>query len=98
MRAARIGVTAIGTDQPVNHQLERTCGLIPIDRRDDHHAMGAYPARIERVHPIVDLAERMIGIATAWPMAKWHGRKLRRRRIDERNSTKINANQMLCSA
>ena len=71
--AGRIGIPAIRADEPVHHELQHARCLIPMDGGHDHHAMGGDPARIELVHPVVDLAHVMIGVAGTRPVAERHG-------------------------
>ena len=66
----RIGVAAIGADQPIHHQLQRRRHLIPVHRGEDHDAMGRDPHRIDLIHPVLRLAQRMVRIAGARPVAK----------------------------
>src|SRR5665213_1332779 len=73
MGRGRVGVAAIGADQAVDHQLQHARRLIPIDWRQDHDAVGRRPARVDVRHPVADLAQRVIGIAAAGPMAEGHG-------------------------
>jgi hypothetical protein len=41
-----------------------------VHRTDDHDAVRRDPHRIDLVHPVVGLAQRMIGIARARPMTE----------------------------
>ena len=68
--ARRIGIAAVGADQPVHHQLQRRGDLVPVHRRDDHDAVRRHPHRIDVVHPVLRLAERIVRIAGAWPVAE----------------------------
>src|SRR5688572_31957922 len=72
-RAGRIGIAAVGTDESIDHQLEHARRLVPVHRRYDHHAMRGGPARIDLVHPIVHLPERMVRVARAGPVTERHG-------------------------
>jgi|GEM_PF-6749795 len=44
----------------IDHRFETRWRLIPIDRRDDHDTVCADPQRIDLVHPIVGLLQRII--------------------------------------
>jgi hypothetical protein len=66
----QIGVAAIGTNEPINHQLERGGRPIPIHRAHDHHAVRGDPHRIDIIHPVAGLSDRVIGITTARPVAE----------------------------
>ena len=70
MRARRVGIAAVGADQPVHHQLQRRGHLIPVHRRDDHDAVRRDPHRIDVVHPVLRLAERIVRVAGAGPVAE----------------------------
>jgi len=72
MRAGRIRISTVGTNEPIHYQLENARHLIPVDRGDDHNAMRRDPARIDFMHPVPRLPEVMIRITTTGPMAKWH--------------------------
>jgi hypothetical protein len=50
-----IRISAIRTDQTINHGLQRTGCLVPVDRRDDHDAVSGHPEWIDLIHPIVGL-------------------------------------------
>ena len=88
LRQRRIGVAAVGTDQPVHHQLERRGDLVPVHRRDDHDAMRCDPQRVDLVHPVLGLAERMVRIARARPVAE-------RRRGREAGLARVNVSAVL---
>jgi len=78
-----IGIAAVRADEPVDHQLQRTWCLIPVDGRHDHHAVGCDPLRINFRHPVVDLSEREVRIAGAGPVAeRLRGREARLAGID----------------
>ncbi|MGY4228576.1 hypothetical protein ACVMIH_005937 [Bradyrhizobium sp. USDA 4503] len=68
----RIGIAAIGADQAIDHRLESGRRLVPVDGRDDHDAVRAHPQRIDLVHPVVGLPERVVWIAAARPVAECH--------------------------
>ena len=67
-----IGIAAIGADQPVDHRLQARRRVIPVHRRDDHDAMRRHPQRIDLVHPVAGLAQRIVRITAAGPMAQRH--------------------------
>ena len=71
----RVGIAAVGADQPVDHQLQHARRLVPVDRRDDHHAVRRRPALVDLGHPVVGLVERMVRIAAARPVAQRHRRR-----------------------
>ena len=52
VRRRLIGIAAVRAHQAVDHQLQHARRLIPVDGRDDHHAVRSHPARIELVHPV----------------------------------------------
>jgi hypothetical protein len=66
------GTAAIGANETVHHRLGPGRGMIPVDRRHDQNSLGSDPHGVDLVHPIVCLAERVSGIATAGPMAQRH--------------------------
>src|SRR6185295_3795995 len=66
----RIRIATVGAHEPVDHKLERRGRLIPVDRADDHDPVRRDPFRIDFIHPIPGLANRMIWIAGAWPVTK----------------------------
>jgi hypothetical protein len=75
-RGARwIGVSAIGTDQAVDHQLEHARSLVPMNGRENQYAMGGRPLLVDLRHPIVDLVECVVRIARAGPVAQRHRRR-----------------------
>src|SRR5713226_8999979 len=83
-RRGRVRIAAIGANQSVDHELERTRCLIPVDRANNHDALGGYPTRIDFRHPVTDLTHRVIRIAGARPMAKRHrGGDARLARVDD---------------
>ena len=71
----RVGIAAVRAHQPVDHELQHARRLVPIDRRHDHHAVGSDPARVELVHPVVDLAHGVVRVTGARPVAERHGRR-----------------------
>ena len=66
----RIGIAAIGAHHAVHHQLDRGRHLVPVDGGDDHDAMRGNPHREDVVHPVLHLAERVVRITGARPMAQ----------------------------
>ena len=69
----RIRVAAVGAHEAIDHQFQYARRLIPVHRRDDHHALRRDPARIELVHPVIHLAHRVIRIARTRPVTERHG-------------------------
>ena len=67
-----IGISTVGADEAVDHRLETGWRLIPVHRGYDHDPVSSRPHRIDLVHPVIDLADRMIGIARAGPVAERH--------------------------
>src|SRR5262249_2079005 len=49
--------------------------LIPVDRCYDHDPVRTDPKRINLVHPVISLLQRIVRIATARPVTKRHGRR-----------------------
>ena len=79
----RVGIAAVGADQPVDHRLERRRALVPVHRRDDDDGVGQRPALVDLVHPVVRLRERVVRVAAARPVAKRHcGRDAALARMD----------------
>src|SRR5215468_2225386 len=70
LRARGVGIASVRADQAVHHQLERRGDLIPVHWRNDHDAVSGDPHWIDLVHPVLGLAERMIGIARAGPVTE----------------------------
>jgi hypothetical protein len=70
----RIGIASVGAHQPVHHQFQHAWCLIPVHGRDDHDAVRRDPARVDLVHPVVDLTHRVVRIARAGPVAQRHRR------------------------
>src|ERR1700743_894128 len=56
MGRARIRIAAVGAYQPINHCLEASRCLVPINRCDNENAARRYPKRVDFVHPVVGLA------------------------------------------
>ncbi len=75
MSRRRIGIAAIRADQAVDHQLQGARRLIPVHRRHDHHAVRGNEARVDLVHPVVDLTEAMVRVAGARPVTQGHRRR-----------------------
>src|SRR4051812_41342970 len=73
MRRSWIGIAAVGANQAVDHQLQPRGCLVPVDRTDDHDPMRCRPHWINVNHPVLHLAERMIWVTGAGPMAERHG-------------------------
>ena len=71
--AGRVGVAAVGADQPVHHQLQRRGDLVPVDRRHDHDPVRLDPHRVDLVHPVLRLAQRVVRVAGAGPVAERRG-------------------------
>ena len=69
----RVRIAAIGTYQPVDHQLEHAWRLVPVHRREDDDAVGGSPFLVDFSHPVVGLARSVVGIATARPVTQRHG-------------------------
>ena len=72
MRRGRIRIAPVGADQPVHHGLQRPWCLVPVHWRDNHDAVRRDPERIDFIHPVLHLAERIVRIAAARPMAQRH--------------------------
>ena len=72
LRTTGIRVAAVGTHHSVHHRLESRGRLVPVHRTDDHDAVRRDPQRIDVVHPVMRLAERVIRITAARPMAECH--------------------------
>src|SRR4051794_7046299 len=69
MGGCRIRIPAIGTNQAIDHRFQGGRSLVPMDGRYDHDAVSGNPKRIDFIHPVIGLAQRIIRVATAWPMA-----------------------------
>src|SRR5262245_38101058 len=65
-----IWIAAVGAHETVDHELERRWRLVPVDRTHDHDAVRGDPLRIDFVHPVAGLSDRVIGVAGARPMAE----------------------------
>ena len=70
----------VGSGLPPSAQTRRSIislsglgGLVPVRRRDDDHAVRRDPALVDLVHPVVGLAQRMVRVAAAGPVAQRHG-------------------------
>lgn len=72
MRRRWIGIPAIGSHEAVDHGLERRRCLVPMHGCDDHDPMRSDPHWVDLIHPVIGLAEGVIGIATAGPVAESH--------------------------
>src|SRR5450756_1790326 len=72
VRRARIGVAAIGADHPVDHEFQRARRLVPVGRREDDYTVRYDPALVDLGHPVVGLAQRMVRITAARPVAQRH--------------------------
>jgi hypothetical protein len=73
VRGGRVGVAAVGAHQSVNHELEWAGCLVPVHGRQNDDAMRSSPALINFSHPVAGLSLRMVGVATARPVAQRHG-------------------------
>src|SRR5690349_10525054 len=60
---SRIRIAAVGAYQTVDHELERRWRLIPVDWAHDHDAVRRDPLRIDFIHPVAGLPDRVIWIA-----------------------------------
>ena len=77
---ASLPCVRVGSGLPPSAQTSRSIisfsgedDLIPVHRRDDHDAVRRDPHRIDLVHPVLRLAERIVRIAGARPMAERRG-------------------------
>ena len=71
----RIGVASVRAHQPVHEQLEHARHLVPVDGRHDDDAVRRGEALVDLGHPVVFLAEAVIGVARARPVAQRHCRR-----------------------
>ena len=69
------GLPPSAQTEAIHHQLEHARRLVPVHRRDDHHAVRRHPARVDLVHPVAGLAQRVVRVAPAGPMAERHRRR-----------------------
>jgi hypothetical protein len=73
MGGGRIGIAAVSADQPIHHRFQPGWRVIPVHRRHDHYSVGRDPQRVDLVHPVVSLAQRIIRVAATRPMTQRHG-------------------------
>src|ERR1035438_5321776 len=74
MSTGRIWVTAVSTDQTINHEFEHTRRLIPINGSDYHDPVRCHPLWINLAHPVSDASETVIRVARTGPVTERHRR------------------------